>query len=290
VLTELAPLRAALPSALVALDFDGTLAPISPHPDDARPVPGAHRLLLDLRATGAALAVVTGRGVATLLRLSGFADVPGLVVYGLHGVERWQDGRLRAPARPAGIDELRRTLPGLVARTAGDPAVWIEDKELSLVVHTRLTAEPDRLLGLLRAPVTEAVHAVGLEVRPGKEVLEIVIPGIDKGTAIRELTGDGTAALLYAGDDVGDLPAVREVNAWSGRTGRPKLVAAVDPAGAGPLAGLADVTVPDPPGLVALLRQLTELPLPGPRQNQQRNVCSIRRRPGRGRATTKEEP
>jgi trehalose 6-phosphate phosphatase len=263
VLTGLAPLRAALPSALVALDFDGTLAPISPHPDDSRPVAGAHQLLLDLHATGAALAIVTGRGVATLLRISGFADVPGLVVYGLHGVERWENGHLRVPARPAGIDELRRSLPGIVADAAGDPAVWIEDKELSLVVHTRLTAEPDRLLGVLRAPVTEAAEAVGLEVRPGKEVLEIVIPGIDKGTAIRELTGDETAAVLYAGDDVGDLPAIREVRAWSGRTGRPKLIAAVDPAGTGPLDGLADVTVPDPPRLVALLRQLVGTPVTG---------------------------
>jgi trehalose 6-phosphate phosphatase len=263
VLTDLAVLRAVLPSTLVALDFDGTLAPISPHPDDARPVAGARQLLLDLHATGAALAIVTGRSVATLLRISGFGAVPGLVVYGLHGVERGENGRLPAPATPAGIVVLRRSLPEIVARTAGDPAVWIEDKELSLVVHTRLTAEPDRLLDVLRAPVTAAATAVGLEVRPGKEVLEIVIPGINKGTAIRELAGDGPAAVWYAGDDVGDLPAVREVNAWSGRTGRPKLVAAVGPAGTGPLAGLADVTVPDPPGLVALLRQLIGTPVTG---------------------------
>jgi trehalose 6-phosphate phosphatase len=261
VLTDLAPLRAALPSALVALDFDGTLAPICPHPDDARPVAGVLPLLRDVRAAGAALAIVTGRSVATLLRISGFAAVPGLVVYGLHGVERWEGGRLRAPARPAGIDELRRTLPGIVARAAGDPAVWIEDKDLSLVVHTRLTADPDRLLDVLRAPVTEAATAVGLEVRPGKEVLEVVIPGIDKGTAIRELAGDDTAAVWYAGDDVGDLPAVREVQAWSSRTGRPRLVAAVDPDGTGPLTGLADVTVPDPPALVMLLRQLVGTPV-----------------------------
>jgi hypothetical protein len=35
------PLRAALPSGVVALDFDGTLAPISPRPGDARPLGGA---------------------------------------------------------------------------------------------------------------------------------------------------------------------------------------------------------------------------------------------------------
>jgi trehalose 6-phosphate phosphatase len=253
---DLLALRALLPSALVALDFDGTLAPISPHPDDARPVAGVRPLLCDIAATGAALAIVTGRSVDMLLRISGLETVPGLVVYGLHGVERWENGHLRAPATPPGIGELRASLPEIIARVAGDPAVWIEDKELSLVVHTRLTAEPDRLAELLRAPVTEAATAAGLEVRPGKEVLEIVIPGTDKGNAIRELITGETAAVIYAGDDVGDVPALHEINAWSARTGRPKLTVAVTASGTGPLDGLADLTVPDPPAVVALLRQL----------------------------------
>jgi len=254
--TDPSPLRVALSAALVALDFDGTLAPISPHPDDARPLPGVLQVLHDVRATGAALAVVTGRSVASLLRVSGFDAVPGIVIYGMHGVERWENGLLRAPVTPPGIDELRLSLPKIVASVAADPAIWIEDKELSLVVHTRLTAEPDRLVEVLRAPVAEAVAAAGLEVRPGKEVLEICIPGIDKGTAIRELIRDETAAVFYAGDDVGDVAAIREVNAWSGRNGRPKLVVAIGRAGMGPLAGLADVTVPDQSSLISLLRQI----------------------------------
>jgi trehalose 6-phosphate phosphatase len=154
------------------------------------------------------------------------------------------------------LSSLRASLPEIIARVAGDPAIWIEDKELSLVVHTRLTAEPDRLAGLLRAPVTEAATAAGLEVRPGKEVLEIVLPGTDKGSAVRELITDETAAVVYAGDDVGDVPALREVNAWSARSGRPKLTVAVTASGTGPLDGLTDLTLPDPPAVVALLRQV----------------------------------
>ena len=204
----------------------------------------------------AALAVVTGRSVALLLRVSGFGDVPGIVIYGLHGVERWEDGQLRAPSPPAGLLELRLSLPGLLASVADDGAIWIEDKNLSLVIHTRLTADPDRRLETLRAPITEAAAAAGLEARPGKEVLEICIPGTDKGTAIRELIRDETTAVLYAGDDVGDLPAVQEVNAWADRSGRPTLAVAVSPSGQGPLAELADVTVPDPRSLISLLRQI----------------------------------
>jgi len=145
--------------------------------------------------------------------------------------------------------------PGLLASVADDGAIWIEDKNLSLVIHTRLTADPDRRLETLRAPITEAAAAAGLEARPGKEVLEICIPGTDKGTAIRELIRDETTAVLYAGDDV-DLPAVQEVNAWADRSGRPTLAVAVSPSGQGPLAELADVTVPDPRSLISLLRQI----------------------------------
>ena len=67
---------AGLASGLVALDFDGTLAPMSPRPGDARPLGGADQLLRDLRATGATLAIVTGRSVASLLRVSRFAAWP----------------------------------------------------------------------------------------------------------------------------------------------------------------------------------------------------------------------
>jgi trehalose 6-phosphate phosphatase len=233
------PLRAALSSALVALDFDGTLAPISPHPDDARPLAGADQILRDVRATGATVAVVTGRSVASLLRVSSFGAIPGIVIYGTHGAERWQAGELRAPAPPPGLDELRLSLPGLL--TSIGPDLWIEDKGLSLVIHARLTAEPERVLEILRTPVGEAA---------------ICIPGIDKGTAIRELVSDDPAAAFYAGDDLGDLPAIHEVNAWAERSGRPTLTVGVSSRGSGPIAERADVTVADPQGLISLLRQI----------------------------------
>ena len=257
---DLDPLRAALPSGLVALDFDGTLAPISPRPGDARPLAGAGQLLRDVRAAGATLAVITGRTVASLLRVSGFDAVPGVVIYGTHGAQRWQAGQLRAPAPPAGLEELRASLPGLLASI--EPDLWLEDKGLSLVIHARLTPDPDRFLAILRAPVGEAAAAAGLGVRPGKEVLEICIPGVDKGTAIRELLNDDPAAAFYAGDDLGDLPAIGEVNAWARQTGRPALTVGVSASGRDPVAGQAGLTVPDPEGLMSLLRQILRVPAP----------------------------
>jgi trehalose 6-phosphate phosphatase len=251
----LSPLSPLSPLSLVALDFDGTLAPIMPHPEDARPVPGADRMLRAVRATGATLAVVSGRSAASLLKVSGFADIPGIVIYGTHGAERWEAGVLRAASPPPGLEQLRGQLPGLIASLVREPDLWIEDKSLSLVVHARLTAAPERVLERLREPVEKAAAAAGLGVRPGREVLEICIPGIDKGTALRELLDSDPAAALYAGDDVGDLDAMAEVRAWAQRNGRPGHTVAVGPAG-GPLAGSADVTVADPRALLRLLEGL----------------------------------
>ena len=146
------------------------------------------------------------------------------------------------------------SLPGLLASTG--PDLWLEDKGLSLVIHARLTAEPERVLEILRAPVGEAAAAAGLGVRPGKEVLEICLPGLRQGHGDPRAAGRDPAAALYAGDDLGDLPAIGEVNAWARRSGRPALTVGVGPRGQGPVAERADVTVPDPQGLMSLLRQI----------------------------------
>jgi len=70
-------LSADLPHALVAVDFDGTLAPIVPDPADSRPVPGAIAALRVLAERGAQVAVVTGRDARTVIELGGLDAIPG---------------------------------------------------------------------------------------------------------------------------------------------------------------------------------------------------------------------
>ncbi len=123
------------PDILVALDFDGPIAPIVDRPDDARAVDTAPRALRRLAERGVPVAIVTGRDVETLLRLSGLSDLPGLTVLGVHGAQQWRGGELTQVPEPEGLAELRSVLPGVVETV--DPAAWIEDKALSLVVHVR---------------------------------------------------------------------------------------------------------------------------------------------------------
>jgi len=243
-------LAAGVAGALIALDYDGTLAPIVADPMQARPVPGLVDTLCRLAGGGAQVAVVTGRAAETALELSGFDRVPGLVVSGLHGAELWRDGSLTTLDEPAGMAVLRAKLPPLLP-----PDVWLEDKRLSLVVHVRRAADPDRALADLDRWLPKLAAEQGLEAHPGKLVIELRIPDLSKATALEQLLTDDTTAALFAGDDLGDLPAVRAVRDWSARTSRPALTIAVGEVAE--LRAAADTALADPAELAGLLAGLT---------------------------------
>jgi trehalose 6-phosphate phosphatase len=241
-----------LTGALIAVDFDGTLAPIVKDPQASRPVPGVIHTLAGLGRAGAQVAIVTGRDARTVLELGHLSTIPGLIISGLHGAERWEGGELSTREEPAGIAVLRRSLPAVLAEV--DPGVWLEDKRLSLVVHTRRASDPDRAWAALQPVITSQASAHGLEVHPGKQVLEIRIPHLSKADAVASLLSDDTTAAVFAGDDVGDVPAILTINEWALNTGRPSLTIAVGEVAE--LRAVCDGTVDSPVDLADLLREL----------------------------------
>jgi trehalose 6-phosphate phosphatase len=248
----LAALRPQLAGALVATDFDGTLAPLVADPQHSRPVAGAVAALTALATRGARIAVITGRDARTVLRLGELADVPGIVVAGLYGLETWTAGALHTPDTPPAIERLRARLPAVVAE--GDPALWIEDKRLSLVVHARRAADPPAALGTVRDRVEALAAELGLEAHPGSDVLELRLPGYDKAAALAGLA-DGHPAVLYLGDDLGDLPAFAEVRRLRA-AGRDAYCVGVRSSGVTELAGAADADLPDPAAAAEFLSAL----------------------------------
>ena len=146
-------LLAAPQDALVAADFDGTLSPIVDRPDQARAHPGAVPALTAMAAAVGTVAVITGRPPADAVRLGGLQAVPGLIVLGHYGWQRWQDGRLTAPASPPAVEAARIALPGLLAEAGAPDGTWIEDKTHALAVHTRRAADPDAALRRLSGPL-----------------------------------------------------------------------------------------------------------------------------------------
>jgi trehalose 6-phosphate phosphatase len=249
-----AALRPHLADALIATDFDGTLAPLVPDPQDSRPVAGAIGALAELARRGAQVAVITGRDALTVVRLGSLGAIPGLLVTGLYGLETWTDGRLDSPVTPDSIERLRERLPAVV-EAGGDPAVWIEDKRLSLVVHARKAANPAAALARLDESVRALAGELGLEVHAGADVLELRLPGYDKAGVLARLAA-GRRAALYLGDDLGDLPAFAEIRRLRA-SGTVAYSAAVRSSGVPELDGAADLELPDPAAVVQLLDSLT---------------------------------
>ncbi len=245
-------LRAVMPDVLIATDFDGTLAPLVADPQRSRPVDGAIATLAELAGHGAQVAVVTGRDAETVVRLGGLRDVPGVVVAGVYGIETWRDGALESPDTPHEIEVLQQRLPALLVDA--DPALWIEDKRLSLVVHARRAADPDAALAPLRERVAALAAELGLEMHPGRDVLELRLPGFDKAGAIDRLAGD-RAGILYLGDDLGDIPAFHHIRQLR-EQGRTAYGVAVCQSGVDEAADAADLSVAEPADAVELLQSL----------------------------------
>ncbi len=248
----LAGFRPLLRGALVATDFDGTLAPLTRDPEDSRAVAGAVDALTRLTRLGARVAVITGRDARTVLRLGALETVPGLTVAGMYGIETWTAGELTTPETPPTITALRDRLPAVLAD--GDPDIWIEDKRLSLVVHARRAADPDAALAGVEAGVRALADELALEVHPGSQVLELRLPGYDKAAALARLAV-GAGAVVYLGDDLGDLPAFAEIGRLRA-AGVPAWSVGVLSSGVRGIAEAVDVTLPDPDATVQLLERL----------------------------------
>lgn len=248
--------------ALLALDFDGTLAPIVEDPEAAFVHPDALAVLARLVGCLGTVAVVTGRpvdAVRRLVGLDGAHGLDGLEVLGQYGVERWDATAnvVAAAEPPAGVAQARAALPVLLERLgAGD--VHVEDKGRALGVHVRRAADPTATFERLREPLAAFAAEHGLRVEPGKLVHELRAPGTDKGVALRALVAERAAgAVVFGGDDLGDLAAYDAVEQLRG-DGVPGLLLCSLGDERTALADRADVVVDGPAGVVAWLAQLAD--------------------------------
>jgi trehalose 6-phosphate phosphatase len=262
-----AAVAAAAASTLVGLDFDGTLSPIVEDPASARIHPDAAEALIMVASRVKALAIVTGRPAGQVVELGGLDAIADalaeigkeLYVFGQYGNERWSgsDRVIVGPPPPEGLAAFEAELPGVLsAHGAGE--AYIEEKGLAVGVHTRRFSDPDDVAARLLPPLTSLAAEHGLMIEPGKQVIEVRAPGMHKGHAISTLVEEvSPGAILFGGDDLGDIEAFEAVKAWGKTTGSPTLLV-YSHAGPdrGPLAGLADLEVPGPEGVLELLGRL----------------------------------
>ena len=195
------------------VDFDGTLVPLVDHPDLVR----ADRELIELlralhRAFEGRLALVSGRSLDQLDAMIG-AVAYDIALAGSHGAEVRRGDRLIEPPRPPGLDA---AIADVRSWGAGHPEMIIEEKSHGVAMHYRVAP-------ILEEPVKRRAFAIaerhGLEVQPGKMMVELRGPGWDKGEAVGELMRAppmaGTRPVVI-GDDLTDEPAFAVAGAMGG--------------------------------------------------------------------------
>ena len=167
--------------AALFLDFDGTIAAFASRPDGVTVDEQLLSLLERLCVRqGGALALVSGRSLATLDTMLGTHRYAGA---GLHGLEwRVASGKTISSANPVGA---RRYAAALRERFRADPRLVIEDKGATVAIHWRQA--PERAEECVAA-MREIVASPDFEILLGHAVAEARPRGADKGAALRALS------------------------------------------------------------------------------------------------------
>lgn len=211
------------PRELLVLDFDGVLAPIVDDPATSRMPDDVAQALARLARSPLDLVALSGRPARFLAE---HVRVPGVRLLGSYGAEEVdpQDaGRIRLdPAVEPWVDAVRGAeadVRSALADLTGVPGLRLEPKPISVAVHWRQAEDRSRAAEFVEAIVRDAARSHGLRVEPGKFVLELLPPvPIGKGTAMRRLLAEARPDLVsYAGDDLGDLPALLAVRQAGGQ-------------------------------------------------------------------------
>lgn len=237
-----APPPTLLESASLLLDFDGTLVDLADRPDSVAVDSDLTDLLARLaRRLDGRVAIVSGRSLAQLDALLG-PVAKTLAMSGSHGCEHRWHGTSIQPERP---DSLTDVAAAMHAAAATQDGVIVEEKSFGVALHYRLAPgfEAEAL------PLAEQLATRhGLAIQHGKMMVELRVPGSDKGVAVARLMQRpdmaGTTP-IFIGDDLTDEPA---------------FVAARDAGGYAILVGdaresAAEYGLPDPAAVRAWLKE-----------------------------------
>jgi trehalose-phosphatase len=249
-LVEAVRLLAARDRVLLAFDFDGVLAPIVLDPMQARPLPAAHQAMQALAGTpGTSIALVSGRPLDQLRLLAD--PPPGTALIGSHGAESDPALDRRDALDDAAQRLLDRVSEQLRQITDRYPGTSVEYKPAAAVLHTRGADRPSAAAAT-RAALEGPARWQGVHPIAGKEVVELAVTDVTKGTALRQLrarTGPAEGGVLYIGDDVTDERAFAVLDDDSGDV--------TVKVGDGDTA--ARHRIPDPPAVARLLEAIAAL-------------------------------
>ncbi|MFF2369675.1 bifunctional alpha,alpha-trehalose-phosphate synthase (UDP-forming)/trehalose-phosphatase [Agromyces sp. NPDC058110] len=193
---------------LVALDFDGTIAPLVEHPHEARATEQAAAAIARLVALpDTRVALVSGRALESLGEVASPPD--GVLLSGSHGVELKLDtGPITLDLRDAELLKLAQLTRVVEEVAAAHEGTRVEHKPAGLALHTRGLTSSAASAAQLAARERVADQLGGITVRSGKSVLEFSVRSTDKGESFMRLRQHaGATRAIYLGDDVTDEDA-----------------------------------------------------------------------------------
>jgi trehalose 6-phosphate phosphatase len=202
-------------------DLDGTLIDFAETPRAVRVSEDLRLLLRRMhRATGGAVALMSGRPIADIDRL-----FPGarIAAAGLHGLERrGVKGRVTRHRPPVPAARLERVRRQIAAHLNGKRGLLLENKGLSLALHYRRAPRLGAYAHRLARSLLPALGGNGrFCIQRGKYVVEMRPSGRDKGVAVQEFMHEPPfrgRIPVFVGDDATDEFGFRTVNQLGGVT------------------------------------------------------------------------
>ncbi len=200
----------------LVLDFDGVLAPIVEDPTTSAMPDRVAAVLARLAKSLGLVAVMSGRPVDFL---ADRVRVTGVKLLGSYGIEQIRDGlRQLDPDAKEWLGNVRQASQALDERLSAWPGIRVEKKSVSVAVHWRQAPDHEAAANEVRRVAAQIAAETGLRLEPGKLVEELSPPiDVDKGSAIVALlAAEKPTTIAYAGDDLGDIPALRAVREAGG--------------------------------------------------------------------------
>lgn len=200
----------------LVLDFDGVLSPIVEDPTTSAMPDRVTAVLARLAKRLGLVAVMSGRPVDFL---EDRVRVAGVKLLGSYGIEQIRDGlRQMDPDAKEWLGKVRKASQALDERLSASPGIRVEKKSVSVAVHWRQAPDLEAAAHQVRRVAAQIAAETGLRLEPGKLVEELRPPiDVDKGSAIVALlAAEKPTTIAYAGDDLGDIPALRAVREAGG--------------------------------------------------------------------------
>jgi trehalose-phosphatase len=181
------------PTVLIALDFDGTLAPLVDDPEDSRMMSPSRDALEALTPLpGVVVALVSGRAIDSLLRVAD--PLKEWFLVGSHGIEvvppHMKDSYAAENLVPPGLRQAFQRL---------------EVKAFGLALHTRGVGDGVSQAASKAATAACQQWSEDLSIRRGHGIVECSVQNVTKRDGLQAImVQSGASSTLFAGDDLTD--------------------------------------------------------------------------------------